>query len=118
MLGAIHMVACLMPSVCVMICGGPGAQPASSYACFNPLKGVSPLHASNRPSGWPAAVMRKNGLLPEGLPLRARARSSIAPEYPTGMRWTRRSSRWTNVVPAKWFPFLLGPGPYFTMYCR
>ena len=31
MLGAIHMVACLMPSVCVMICGGPGAQPASPY---------------------------------------------------------------------------------------
>ena len=31
MLGAIHMVACLRPSVCVMICGGPGAQPASPY---------------------------------------------------------------------------------------
>ena len=86
MLGAIPMVACLMPSVCVMICGGPGAQPASSYACANPLKGVSPLHASNRPSGWPAAGMRKKGLLPGGLPLRARARISIDPEDPTGMR--------------------------------
>ena len=88
MLGAIHMVACLMPSVCVMICGGPGAQPASSYsyACANPRKGVSPLHASNRPSGWPAAAMEKKGLLPGGLPLRARARISIDPEDPTGMR--------------------------------
>ena len=86
MLGAIHMVACLMPSVCVMICGGPGAQPASPYAWANPLKGVSPMHASNRPFGWPAADMRRQGLFPEGLPLRARARSSIDPEYPTGMR--------------------------------
>ena len=83
---AIPMVACLMPSVCVMICGGPGAQPASSYACAHPLKGVSPLHASNRPSGWPAAAMEKKGLLPGGLPLRARARISIDPEDPTGMR--------------------------------
>ena len=73
MLGAIHMVACLMPSVCVMICGGPGAQPASPYAWATPLKGVSPMHASNRPFGWPAADMRRHGLLPEGLPLRARA---------------------------------------------
>ena len=86
MLGAIPMVACLMPSVCVMICGGPGAQPASSYACAHPLMGVSPLHASNRPSGWPAAAMEKKGLLPGGLPLRARARISIDPEDPTGMR--------------------------------
>ena len=51
-----------------------------------PLMGVSPLHASNRPFGWPAADMRRQGLFPEGLPLRARARSSIDPEYPTGMR--------------------------------
>ena len=74
MLGAIHMVACLMPSVCVMICGGPGAQPASPYAWAHPLMGVSPMHASNRPFGWPAADMRRHGLLPEGLPLRVRAR--------------------------------------------
>ena len=62
------------------------------YAWATPLKGVSPMHASNRPSGWPAAVMGRQGLLPEGLPLRARARSSIVLEYLTGMR--SRSSRW------------------------
>ena len=51
-----------------------------------PLMGVSPMHASNRPFGWPAADMRRHGLLPEGLPLRARARPSIVPEYLTSMR--------------------------------
>ena len=56
------------------------------YAWATPLKGVSPMHASNRPFGWPAADMRRHGLLPEGLPLRVRARTPIVPEYPTGMR--------------------------------
>ena len=60
-----------------------GRSAASPYAWANPLKGVSPMHASNRPFGWPAADMRRHGLLPEGLPLRARAlvRRSIVPEY-------------------------------------
>ena len=82
------MVACLMPSVCVMICGGPGARPASLPAWATPLMGGARMHASNRPVGWPAAEMGRHGLLPWGLSLSALARPSIVPEYPTGMRST------------------------------
>jgi len=87
-LGAIPMVACLMPSVCVMICGGPGARPASLPAWATPLMGGARMHASNRPVGWPAAEMGRHGLLPWGLALSALARPTIVPEYPTGMRST------------------------------